>query len=362
MKSFDEVFIDKTKYGTKVKTDGYHDVGKNLIIDQGQKVVAGYTDQEDGIFDDVPVIIFGDHTRVVKYIDKPFFLGADGVKVLRCKLKDANYKYLYYALKNAKIPDTGYNRHFKWLKEVVLRYPCLDEQSRIVEVLDKVNDVINARKKELEELDNLIKSRFIEMFNNNNFEKDELNRNVEEMFIGPFGSSLKNDCFVEKDKSYCMVYEQKHAIQKTMNVPTRYVNYDKFKELQRFNVIGGDIIVSCRGTIGEIYSVPINAPLGIMHPSIMKIRLKKDKYCNLFFVYLLEQYMQENINKANGTGIKMAVSAKELGKERFVLPPIHIQKDFENFVKQTDKLKIEVQKSLDKTQLLFNSLMQEYFG
>ena len=177
------------------------------------------------------------------------------------------------------------------------------------------------------------------MFNNNNFEKDELNRNVEEMFIGPFGSSLKNDCFVEKDKSYCMVYEQKHAIQKTMNVPTRYVNYDKFKELQRFNVIGGDIIVSCRGTIGEIYSVPINAPLGIMHPSIMKIRLKKDKYCNLFFVYLLEQYMQENINKANGTGIKMAVSAKELGKERFVLPPIHIQKDFENFVKQTDKLK-----------------------
>lgn len=250
----------------------------------------------------------------------------------------------------------------KELNKLVLDIPTYDKQKSISASLTKLEDVISLRENELMQLDNLIKSRFIEMFNNNNFEKDELNRNVEEMFIGPFGSSLKNDCFVEKDKSYCMVYEQKHAIQKTMNVPTRYVNYDKFKELQRFNVIGGDIIVSCRGTIGEIYSVPINAPLGIMHPSIMKIRLKKDKYCNLFFVYLLEQYMQENINKANGTGIKMAVSAKELGKERFVLPPIHIQKDFENFVKQTDKLKIEVQKSLDKTQLLFNSLMQEYFG
>ena len=94
MKAFDEVFVDKTKYGTKVKTDEYRGKGRNIIIDQGQKLVAGYTDLEDGIFDDVPAIIFGDHTRIIKYVERPFFLGADGIKVLKSKIDNANYKYL----------------------------------------------------------------------------------------------------------------------------------------------------------------------------------------------------------------------------------------------------------------------------
>lgn len=62
---------------------------------------------EEGLFKDVPVIIFGDHTRIVKYVEMPFFIGADGVKILKSKIDNANYKYLYYALKNAKIPNTG---------------------------------------------------------------------------------------------------------------------------------------------------------------------------------------------------------------------------------------------------------------
>ena len=112
----------------------------------------------------MPVVIFGDHTRVIKYVDEPFFLGADGVKVLRSKDKNANYKYLYYALKNAKIPNTGYNRHFKWLKEVQINYPDSNKQAEIVDVLDRVSDVISKREAELQALDSLIKARFVEMF------------------------------------------------------------------------------------------------------------------------------------------------------------------------------------------------------
>ena len=118
MEAFNDIFEDCTSQGTKIPKDEYLSEGKNIIIDQGQNIVAGYTELEDGLFKNVPAIIFGDHTRIIKYVDKPFFLGADGVKLLKSKKKDANYKYLYYALKNAKIPDTGYNRHFKWLKEL----------------------------------------------------------------------------------------------------------------------------------------------------------------------------------------------------------------------------------------------------
>ena len=159
MKNFDEIFIDKTKYGVKVQVAEYGERGKYVIIDQGQDQIAGYTNREEGLFKEVPVIIFGDHTRVIKYVDEPFFLGADGVKVLRSKDNNANYKYLYYALKNAKIPNTGYNRHFKWLKEVCIKYPKREEQDMIVDILDNVSAIIYKRKDELSKLDNLIKAR-----------------------------------------------------------------------------------------------------------------------------------------------------------------------------------------------------------
>ena len=114
---------------------------------------------DDGLFVDVPAIIVGDHTRIIKYVDKPFFLGADGVKLLKSKKEDANYKYLYYALKNARLPDTGYNRHFKWLKEVIIQYPSQEKQAEVVKVLDILSAIIDAQKEELALFDTLIKAR-----------------------------------------------------------------------------------------------------------------------------------------------------------------------------------------------------------
>lgn len=163
-KKFDEIFEDCTKLGTKIKTDAYHSNGKHPIIDQGQEMVAGFTDLEDGLLDAVPAIVFGDHTRIIKYVDCPFFLGADGVKVLRSKVPNANYRYLYYALKNAKIPNTGYNRHYKWLKELEIEYPPIDQQVKTVKVLDKVESIIYNRQNQLQKLDELVKARFVEMF------------------------------------------------------------------------------------------------------------------------------------------------------------------------------------------------------
>ena len=152
------------------------------------------------------------------------------------------------------------------------------------------------------------------------------------MFIGPFGSSLKNECFVDEDEAYCMVYEQKHAIQKTMDVETRYVNEQKYNELKRFNIHGGDIIVSCRGTIGETFVVPEDAPLGIMHPSIMKIRLKDGVYDKYYFNLLLKSRLKKHEAEANGSGIKMAISATELGRELFPVPTMQEQQEITDII------------------------------
>lgn len=170
-----------------------------------------------------------------------------------------------------------------------------------------------------------------------------LKENVEEMFIGPFGSALKNECFVNENEAYCMVYEQKHAIQKTMDVETRYINEQKYNELKRFNIRGGDIIVSCRGTIGKTFIVPDDAPLGIMHSSIMKIRLKQGIYDKYYFNLLLKSRLKKHAIEANGSGIKMAISATELGKELFPVPSMDKQLTITNVISKISKI-VELRK------------------
>ena len=295
----------------------------------------------------------------------------DGWLVLRDNDGIFDKRFLYYYLsapstyqkfKNMAVGGVVNNLNSEMVRGVTVPVPTMEEQLNIVVTLDKVTELIAIRKEQAAKLDQLVKSRFIELFEGSNYPFEPLDNNVIEMFIGPFGSSLKNEVFVDEEDGFCMVYEQKHAIQKTMDVPTRYVPKSKYEELKRFTILGGDIIVSCRGTIGEIFVVPNDAPMGIMHPSIMKIRLNTEKYNQKFFVFALEQYMDEHSAEAKGSGVKMAVSATVLGQSDFVIPPIDVQDQFAAFVEQTDKSKLAIQQSLAKLELLKKSLMQEYFG
>ena len=292
-------------------------------------------------------------------------------RVCRLAPKDSIDKdYLFYfmpiALKRIeeKTPFvTVKHLSAKELNKIEIPVLSLEEQRKIAETLSKVDELIAFREQQLAKLDELVKARFVEMFGDEQaFNKEPLSQNVEEMFIGPFGSSLKNENFVSKENGYCMVYEQKHAIRKTMDVETRYIDKPKYEELKRFSIHGGDIIVSCRGTIGETYIVPLNAPLGIMHPSIMKIRVKDSIYNRVFFDFLLQEKLKQHEAQANGSGVKMAVTASALGKEEFIVPSIPFQNQFAAFVERVDQQKQTVQQSLEKLELMKKALMQEYFG
>lgn len=284
--------------------------------------------------------------------------------------KVCNPRYIAYAIENLqpKMQSTANAAVVPILNKTQfsnLEVPLLPvgEQKQIACNLNKIDKLIFLRKQQLAKLDELVKARFVEMFGDEQaFNKEPLSQNVEEMFIGPFGSSLKNESFVSKENGYCMVYEQKHAIRKTMDVETRYIDKPKYEELKRFSIHGGDIIVSCRGTIGETYIVPLNAPLGIMHPSIMKIRVKDSIYNRVFFDFLLQEKLKQHEAQANGSGVKMAVTASALGKEEFIVPSIPFQNQFAAFVERVDKQKQTVQQSFEKLELMKKALMQEYFG
>ena len=357
MKSFDEIFVDKTKYGVKIQTTEYGEVGEHIIIDQGQCRIAGYTDREEGLFEEVPVIIFGDHTRVIKYVDEPFFLGADGVKVLRSKDDNANYKYLYYALKNARIPDTGYNRHFKWLKEVQINYPDSDKQAEIVEILDKVSNVIKKREDELYSLDDLIKARFVEMFANwkKKYLAEPLGEYLQDItygFTNPMPDAEEGPWKITaKDVANGIV--NLDTARKTLQE-----SYDKLTEKSKPQL--GDVLLTKDGTLGRTAVVEIGGMCVNQSVAVLRINEKiLPKYLSILLQ--MPKYQRDMIADAGGGTIKHIYITKVV-KMPIVVPSIEEQNTFLDFVNQVDKSKVAVQKALDETKLLFDSLMQQYFG
>ena len=164
MTSFNKVCIDVTKTARKIPQSDYLVSGKYKIFDQGKDYIGGYTDDNAGIVEDYPYIVFGDHTRIIKFVDEPCFIGADGVKLLKVYNSQFLPKYVYYSLVANPIVSIGYSRHFKYLKEQSIKECSIDEQKSIIAELENNEKAISIKKELLSSLDELVKSRFIEMF------------------------------------------------------------------------------------------------------------------------------------------------------------------------------------------------------
>ena len=135
---FTKVFTVIPDSQTKVKSSSYLESGKYAVVDQGKDLVAGYTNTSPTVNEDsLPVIVFGDHTRAVKYVDFPFTAGADGTQILKPS-SITNPRYGFYLVLHAvnQIPSKGYARHFGELKKMQFPLPSLEKQREIVEKLD----------------------------------------------------------------------------------------------------------------------------------------------------------------------------------------------------------------------------------
>jgi type I restriction enzyme S subunit len=138
--------IEKVTYTTKIQRKDFLKDGAFPIVSQEEDFINGYWDNEGDLFNvTTPVIVFGDHTKILKYIDFDFVLGADGVKILQPR-DFLLPKFFYYQLQTANLDSLGYARHYKLLKEVEIVYPTRLEQQRIVSILDEVFDDIATAK------------------------------------------------------------------------------------------------------------------------------------------------------------------------------------------------------------------------
>jgi len=336
MKIFLDVMYDDTKNARKIKSCDYNHEGKYPIIDQSSKNVIGYTDEIDGLYNDVPVIIFGDHTRRFKLVEEPFFIGADGTKVLKLLSSVYDYKFIYYYLLHKKIPDTGYNRHFKWVKE--LEFPEIPRsiQSDIVKKLEVLNDLISSKNKLLESFDILIKSRF------------------DELIIGD-----KCDRLMFNDLFFCTTgkLDSNAAIK-----GGRYPFFTCAKEIFYINDYAFDqeaLLLAGNNAAGKYDVKYYNGKFNAYQRTYV-LSLRKKGIYSIFKKQLEDklEYLQSQSKGSTTRYLTMGI----LKKLTFCVPDMEIQLKLDKEIQQINKLKSDVQKSIDETQLLMDSLMQEYFG
>lgn len=287
---------------------------------------------------------------------------------------ELNQQYLYYYLKSdfalhrIKAVATGSvrdNLKLEMLKNFPIRIPRLEEQEYIVQVLDKAKNIINLRRNELQKLDDLIKARFVELFG----EPGTNPMNWKETTIG-------EECFYIKDgphKSLSDIGKENggHPFISVRNIVDGYINFSNAKyisdedyaaAIKKCHPEKGDMLYSKGGTTGIAKLIDVEEKFANwVHVAVLKF--DKEKLNGVFFENMLNStYCYEQSQRLTKGIANRDLVLSAMAQIKMYRPPLELQNQFAEFVAQIDKSKATVQKALDETQLLFDSLMQQYFG
>ena len=252
----------------------------------------------------------------------------------------------------------------------VAEYPvpilCRRKQDEIVAVLNKCKNIIDYRKKELSALDNLIKARFVEMFGNpdvneNNWETYKMEQ------LCDVGSSKR---IYQNEQSrigipFLRISDLVNRIDTGSKESDLYIPEDRFEELKKQGLVpkSGDILLTARGTLGRCYIIQDDDEFYFQDGMITWLSKYDAKITPLYISYLFEMPgFRKQIDSLQAGTTVAYLSISMTKKLNIMLPPIELQNQFADFVVQVNKSKVEVQKALDETQKLFDSLMQQYFG
>lgn len=350
-----EACINKTPKPKQVKTEEYNSGTKYPIVSQEDKLISGYYDDESYVFHiDSPVVIFGDHTRVLKYIDFDFVVGADGVKIISPK-QELNAKFLLYYLQWYKIPNLGYSRHYKLLKEIQIPLPPKSTQLSIVSELDKINELIHLKKEQLKDYDNLAQSIFYEMFG----DPVENDKGWEVKKLGEVGQIVTGTTPSTNEESNWngninWVTPAELGTQLYYGETIRRISTNAAKKLTLMPV--GTVLLSTRAPIGKlaITKVPMCCNQGF-----------KNIICcqdlNNIFLYFYLLLTMDKI-KAMGRGATFKEVSKQAISHYLVpLPPLPLQHLFAQRIEQIERQKSAVTKAKTDLETLLASRMQHWF-
>lgn len=356
-KSF-ETCINKLPKPKQVKTSEYSSGTKYPIISQEDKLISGYYDDETYVFHiDSPVVIFGDHTRVLKYVDFDFVVGADGVKIISPK-RELNAKFLLYYLQWYKIPNLGYSRHYKLLKEIKIPLPPLSTQLAIVSELDKINELIRLKKEQLKDFANLAQSLFYEMFG----DPVENEKGWEVKKLGEVGE-LARGVSKHRPRNAPELLGGSMPLIQTGDVAnsdfyiTKYSStYSKLGVEQSRVWEAGTLCITIAATIGKCAILGFTA----CFPDSV-VGYKPNNEANAIYMYFIFKNMQKMLEEFAPGVAQKNINLKILSNLSIPLPPLSLQRLFAQRIEQIEREKSEVQKSIQDLETLLASRMQYWF-
>lgn len=346
-----ECCIVKAPKVKQVKKEAYNNGSRYPIISQEDKFISGYCDDETMVCHiDRPIIVFGDHTRVLKYIDFDFVVGADGVKII-IPTKDIDSKFLLYFLQWYNVPNLGYSRHYKLLKDITVPIPDSITQLSIVSELDKINELIRIKKEQLKDYDTLAQSIFYEMFG----DPVENEKGWEVKQLKDVSTLLNGRAYKQQE----LLDKGKYKVLRVGNFFTNSNYYYSDLELDDDRYCEyGDLLFAWSASFGAFIW---GGDKVIYHYHIWKVLFEKGSLNIQYYRYLLNTMTSFFMNDVHGIGM---VHLTKSGMEQYKLPlpPLSLQQSFAHKIEQIEKQKAAVQNTITDLETLLASRMQYWFG
>jgi type I restriction enzyme S subunit len=351
--------IEHVTYTQKVQRKDFLTDGAYPIVSQEEDFINGYWDNEADLFKiSTPVIVFGDHTKVLKYVDFDFVLGADGVKVLQPR-KFLLPKFIYYQLQTADLDSLGYARHYKLLRELEFVYPSLPEQRRIVGILDEAFEGIATAKanadRNLQNARALFESHLQSVFtqSGNGWLKRTLGDLCETTQGVQIPKNLHFNSPAQNRRRYLYISDFDH------DENLKYVE-DVYPQKR---VTENDLIVVNTGaTAGKIY----RGIDGVLSNNLFKVTLKPEVIDGDFLYY----FVTSSLFKDHQKKIVKGTANPHMGHENFKSTPISIPSlkmqldtvaELDALSAETQRLESTYKRKLEALDELKKSLLHQAF-
>ncbi|MCR4612962.1 MAG: restriction endonuclease subunit S [Bacteroidaceae bacterium] len=337
-KSFEECLL-KAAMAKQVQTSDYNSGSQYPIISQEDKMISGYCDDASLLYHiDTPIVIFGDHTRVLKYVDFDFVVGADGVKILIPK-DFLKAKYLFYYLRWYNVPSLGYSRHYKLLKEITLPIPPLSVQQSIVSELDMLSGLIAKHEEQLKAYDELAQSIFYDMFGDPvENEKGWEVKKLGEVCELKAGKAIKADELSNENIYPCF---GGNGIRGFIN---RYSHEGEYPIIGRQGALCGNVNFA-KGKFYATEHAVVVSPL-----------------CEMNAMWLFYSLIQLDLGQYAHGVAQPGLSVKDLEPINMLLPPLPLQTLFAEKIEAIERQKERIRQSMAEVKTLFDSRMDYYFN
>ena len=368
-----------------VESTEYDDSYDIPVLTAGKSFILGYTNEDFGVYEALPVIIFDDFTTATQFVNFKFKVKSSAMKILTANTELVLPKYIFYRMQIIQFDHSTHKRY--WIQQyskTKIKIPPIPEQERIVakieELFSQLDSGVETLKMTKQQLAVYRQAVLKEAFEGklteqwrkaknapSRWKQETIQRLIEKdkhaLKAGPFGSALKKDCYVPEGYK---VYGQEQVISGDENLGDYYISEDKYQELINCKVTPNDVLISLVGTVGKVLILSEHCQKGIINPRLIKISLDQRIMLPKFFKYYFESDYLRVLYKTKAHGATMDVLNMGMIKELpFAWCPVDEQRQIINEIESRlsvcDSIEQTIDAALQQAEALRKSILKKAF-